>query len=65
MTTVQGLAAAVQGIESIRAGSVGVRSLQSWSAELLADLSRSRLAPAGPAPDDPVLDDSAPDDSGR
>ncbi len=65
VTTVQGLAAAVQGIESIRAGSVGVRSLQSWSAELLADLSRSRLAPAGPAPDDPVLDDSAPDDSGR
>ncbi|GAA3630520.1 carbamoyl-phosphate synthase large subunit [Microlunatus ginsengisoli] len=65
VTTVQGLAAAVQGIESIRAGSVGVRSLQSWSAELLADLSRSRLAPAGPPPDDPVLDDSAPDDSGR
>jgi carbamoyl-phosphate synthase large subunit len=30
VTTVQGLAAAVQGIESIRAGNVGVRSLQSW-----------------------------------
>ncbi len=31
VTTAQGLAAAVQGIESIRAGNVGVRSLQSWS----------------------------------
>jgi carbamoyl-phosphate synthase large subunit len=31
VTTVQGLAAAVQGIEAIRAGNVGVRSLQSWS----------------------------------
>ncbi len=30
VTTVQGLAAAVQGIEAIRAGDVGVRSLQSW-----------------------------------
>ena len=30
VTTVQGLAAAVQGIEAIRAGNVGVRSLQSW-----------------------------------
>jgi len=31
VTTVQGLAAAVQGIEAIMAGNVGVRSLQSWS----------------------------------
>ncbi|MBA3527907.1 MAG: carbamoyl-phosphate synthase large subunit, partial [Propionibacteriaceae bacterium] len=30
VTTVQGLAAAVQGIEAIRAGDVGARSLQSW-----------------------------------
>ena len=30
VTTVQGLAAAVQGIEAIMAGNVGVRSLQSW-----------------------------------
>jgi carbamoyl-phosphate synthase large subunit len=30
ITTVQGLAAAVQGIEAILAGDVGVRSLQSW-----------------------------------
>ncbi len=33
VTTVQGLAAAVQGIEAIRAGNVGVRSLQSWFAD--------------------------------
>ncbi|GAA1593411.1 carbamoyl-phosphate synthase large subunit [Kribbella hippodromi] len=30
ITTVQGLAAAVQGIESQRAGNIGVRSLQDW-----------------------------------
>ncbi|MGJ6979281.1 carbamoyl-phosphate synthase large subunit [Aestuariimicrobium soli] len=32
VTTVQGLSAAVQGIEAIRAGSVTVRSLQEWNA---------------------------------
>ncbi len=32
VTTVQGLAAAVQGIEAMRAGPLGVRSLQSWGA---------------------------------
>ncbi|HET7734859.1 MAG TPA: carbamoyl-phosphate synthase large subunit [Nocardioidaceae bacterium] len=32
ITTVQGLAAAVQGIEALRAGSIGVRSLQDWAA---------------------------------
>ncbi len=32
VTTVQGLAAAVQGIEAVLAGNVGVRSLQSWNA---------------------------------
>jgi carbamoyl-phosphate synthase large subunit len=31
ITTVQGLAAAVQGIEAMRAGDIGVRSLQEWS----------------------------------
>ncbi|MFL6027351.1 MAG: carbamoyl-phosphate synthase large subunit, partial [Friedmanniella sp.] len=31
ITTVQGLAAAVQGIEAVMAGNVGVRSLQSWA----------------------------------
>lgn len=33
ITTVQGLAAAVQGIAAIRAGSIGVRSLQEWHAK--------------------------------
>ncbi len=32
ITTVQGLAAAVQGIEAMRGGEVGVRSLQAWNA---------------------------------
>ena len=32
ITTVQGLAAAVEGIEAMRAGETGVRSLQSWNA---------------------------------
>jgi carbamoyl-phosphate synthase large subunit len=32
ITTVQGLAAAVQGIQAQRAGSIGVRSLQDWAA---------------------------------
>ncbi|MGI8458414.1 MAG: carbamoyl-phosphate synthase large subunit [Propionibacteriaceae bacterium] len=32
VTTVQGLAAAVQGIEAIRTGEITVRSLQSWAA---------------------------------
>ncbi len=31
ITTVQGLGAAVQGIEAARAGGIGVRSLQSWA----------------------------------
>ncbi|MGH3490438.1 MAG: carbamoyl-phosphate synthase large subunit [Actinopolymorphaceae bacterium] len=31
ITTVQGLAAAVQGIEALRAGEIGVRSLQDWA----------------------------------
>ncbi|WP_293781811.1 carbamoyl-phosphate synthase large subunit [uncultured Aeromicrobium sp.] len=36
ITTVQGLAAAVQGIEAQRAESIGVRSLQDWGAALKA-----------------------------
>lgn len=32
ITTVQGLGAAVQGIEALRAGDIGVRSLQDWAA---------------------------------
>ncbi len=31
ITTVQGLAAAVQGIEALRSGNIGVRSLQDWA----------------------------------
>ena len=34
ITTVQGLAAAVQGIEAVRSGGVTVRSLQDWAGEL-------------------------------
>ena len=34
ITTVQGLAAAVQGIEATRTGNLGVRSLQSWATTL-------------------------------
>ncbi|MFT4011687.1 MAG: carbamoyl-phosphate synthase large subunit, partial [Nocardioidaceae bacterium] len=33
ITTVQGLAAAVQGVEALRGGSIGVRSLQDWAAQ--------------------------------
>jgi len=36
ITTVQGLAAAVQGIEALLAGDVGVRSLQDWAAHVRA-----------------------------
>ena len=45
VTTVQGLAAAVQGIEAIRAGHVGVRSLQSWSTDLGSDLTAETPRP--------------------
>jgi carbamoyl-phosphate synthase large subunit len=38
MTTVQGLSACVQGIESLRNGEVNVRSLQSWNAAVEAEL---------------------------
>jgi carbamoyl-phosphate synthase large subunit len=34
ITTVQGLAAAVQGIESQRSGTIGVRSLQDWATRI-------------------------------
>jgi carbamoyl-phosphate synthase large subunit len=45
VTTVQGLAAAVQGIEAIQRGEVGVRSLQDYAATLHA-----ATRPAGRAP---------------
>jgi len=38
ITTVQGLSAAVQGIEATQAGEVGVRSLQDWTAAVAAEL---------------------------
>ncbi len=38
VTTVQGLAACVQGIEALRRGSVEVRPLQEWSAAVRAEL---------------------------
>ena len=42
ITTVQGLAAAVQGIEALLAGEVEVRSLQDWAADI-----RGGAMPAG------------------
>ena len=41
VTTVQGLSACVQGIEALRRGRVGVRSLQEWSSDIRADLAGS------------------------
>ena len=41
ITTVQGLGAAVQGIEALRAGTIGVRSLQDWARLGAADVVRS------------------------
>jgi carbamoyl-phosphate synthase large subunit len=37
ITTIQGLAAAVQGIEALQSGALDVRSLQSWTVALHAD----------------------------
>jgi carbamoyl-phosphate synthase large subunit len=34
ITTIQGLGAAVQGLEAMRRGDIGVRSLQEWAAHL-------------------------------
>ncbi len=47
ITTVQGLGAAVQGIEAMRAGEVGVRSLQDWA---------RLVAAVGPTPAQEVPD---------
>ncbi|WP_232676042.1 carbamoyl-phosphate synthase large subunit [Nocardioides sp. R-C-SC26] len=44
ITTVQGLGAAVQGIESMRRGDIGVRSLQDWRAVVVG--ARADHAPA-------------------
>ncbi len=51
VTTVQGLSAAVQGIEALLAGEIGVRSLQSWQSD--AGTAEPELAPVAgthPAP---------------
>jgi carbamoyl-phosphate synthase large subunit len=40
ITTVQGLAAAVQGIEAVRARSIGVCSLQEWASQVRPDRTR-------------------------
>ncbi|WP_028471596.1 carbamoyl-phosphate synthase large subunit [Nocardioides alkalitolerans] len=47
ITTVQGLGAAVQGIEAMRRGDIGVRSLQEWAQTLTAPLTTD--APVSPA----------------
>jgi carbamoyl-phosphate synthase large subunit len=53
ITTVQGLAAAVQGIEATRAGNIGVRSLQDWnSPHELARSARSAETETGTGPFD-------------
>jgi carbamoyl-phosphate synthase large subunit len=45
ITTVQGLGAAVQGIEAMRAGNLGVRSLQEWG-RLAAEAAETAAAEA-------------------
>ncbi len=42
VTTVQGLSAAVQGIEALRRGNLGVRPLQEWSAAMRRELAGER-----------------------
>ncbi|WP_300080210.1 carbamoyl-phosphate synthase large subunit [Propioniciclava sp.] len=42
ITTVQGLAATVQGIEAAQAGEIGVRSLQAWNADITAEVAGER-----------------------
>jgi carbamoyl-phosphate synthase large subunit len=53
VTTVQGLAAAVQGIEAITRGEVGVRSLQEHARTLRGDAADGSV-PTGPGPSDAV-----------
>ncbi|REF38274.1 carbamoyl-phosphate synthase large subunit [Thermasporomyces composti] len=52
ITTVQGLAAAVQGIEALRSGEVSVRSLQDWARQLRADRGQRERTDRGRARDD-------------
>jgi carbamoyl-phosphate synthase large subunit len=48
ITTVQGMAAAVQGVEALRRGDIGVRSLQDLHAALAVARAEAALAPATP-----------------
>jgi len=50
ITTIQGLAATVQGIEALLAGEIGVRSLQEWTADLAA--LRAAQSTSGPGSSD-------------
>ncbi|WP_374455095.1 carbamoyl-phosphate synthase large subunit [Nocardioides sp.] len=43
ITTIQGLGAAVQGLEAMRRGDIGVRSLQDWAAHLPAGTSATEV----------------------
>jgi carbamoyl-phosphate synthase large subunit len=54
ITTVQGLAAAVQGIEALLAGDVGVRSLQDWAACVRGDGGSAATEAAPAATTDPT-----------
>jgi carbamoyl-phosphate synthase large subunit len=49
ITTVQGMAAAVQGVEALRRGDIGVRSLQDLHASLATSRAATRAAAALPA----------------
>ncbi|MGL5824126.1 MAG: carbamoyl-phosphate synthase large subunit [Nocardioides sp.] len=59
ITTVQGLGAAVQGIEALRAGTIGVRSLQDWARH---DQARNDQARNDQARHDQARHDQAPED---
>ena len=65
VTTTQALPACVQGVESLRQGTPGVRSLQSWNAAIRADLHRSVPPGVGHSPkatQEAELRTVAPDD---
>ena len=51
MTTVQGLTAAVQGIEAIRSATVGVKSLQDWQKSVVASVAAAGAAEPTGEPD--------------
>ena len=65
VTTVQGLAAAVQGIEAITRGEVGVRSLQEHAKALRGDAARVSDPCSGPGPRDGVTRPEGPSGGSR